>query len=135
MIFFCSRYYYSRKFGETSRFFPIIMITNVIFRIIRPNVIKIVRQAPTGALHCQLGFQSWSFYNEHRWKTVFTMERLQRECQLSLWRIETRQRVHWCDLGLWGWPAGRGSQGGSHCLKPLPCLDVIQEVFRYPLFT
>ena len=35
---------------------------------------------------------------------------------------ERGQEVHWCDLSLWGWSAGGGSQGGSHCLKPLPCL-------------
>ena len=47
------------------------------------------------------------------------MERLQRECQLGLWRLETRQGVHWCDLGLWGWSAGGGSQGGSIDIKSL----------------
>ena len=36
---------------------------------------------------------------------------------------------------MWGWSAGRGPQGGSHCLKPLPCFEVIQEVFRYPVLT
>ena len=34
---------------------------------------------------------------------------------------------------MWGWSAGRGPQGGSHCLKPLPCFEVIQEIFRYIL--
>ena len=47
---------------------------------------------------------------------------------------ERGQEVHWCDLSLWGWSAGGGSQGGSHCLKPLPCLLVIQEDLRIVIF-
>ena len=54
---------------------------------------------------------------------------------LIFFRSERGQGVHWCDLGLWGWSACGGSQGGSHCLKPLPYLEVIQEVFRYPVLT
>ena len=59
----------------------------------------------------------WAKNDERSWKVMVEVEWFQRECQLCRWRLETRQGVHRCHLGLWGWSAGGGSQGGSCCFE------------------
>ena len=34
-----------------------------------------------------------------------------------LWDLERRDWLHWCDPGLWGWSADRGSQGDLGSIK------------------
>ena len=43
-------------------------------------------------------------------KTLSAVEWLQGECQLCFWKLAKWQGFHWCDPGMWGWPADGGTQ-------------------------
>ena len=74
-------------------------------------------------------FKNISCYNVR--KTLPPVEWFQGERQFYFCKFAKWQGLHWCDLGLWGWPAGGGSQGGSYCLESI-LLGYLEEQASSP---
>ena len=62
-------------------------------------------------------FKSISCYNVR--KTLRPMEWFQGERQFYFCKFAKWQGLHWCDLGLWGWPANGGTQSYPGFIKSI----------------
>ena len=51
------------------------------------------------------------------WEALPPMERLSKQCQECIWKLEAKPWLCWYDPGLWGWPTDWGSQSNTCCIK------------------